>query len=84
MVKVLISLPESLLERIDAEAQRRKSSRSAFLQETARRELGWGDPDVIDAALARARAALLDAGGFEAAELIRSERDVRDARDRRR
>jgi hypothetical protein len=37
-----------------------------------------------DAALARGRAALDRLGGFEAADLIRSEREGRDERDRRR
>lgn len=82
--KVMISLPYELLERIDRVAAERRTSRSAFLQEAARRELGWPDPVVIDAALERARAALAGAGRFESAELIRAERDGRDARDRRR
>jgi predicted transcriptional regulator len=83
-LKVMVSMPGELLERIDHAADERGTSRSAFLQEAARRELGWPDSATIDAALARGRAALDGAGGFEAAELIRSERDSRDARDRRR
>lgn len=83
MAKVLISMPDQLLTRIDGEAKRRKSSRSAFLQEAARRELGWADPEVIDAAVARAQAALAGTGSFEAVELIRAERDAHDAHDRR-
>lgn len=82
--KVMISLPDELLERIDRAASERSTSRSAFLQDAARRELGWPDPVAIDAALERGRAALAGAGRFESAELIRSERDGRDARDRRR
>jgi Arc/MetJ-type ribon-helix-helix transcriptional regulator len=82
--KVMISLPNELLERIDRAAAERRTSRSAFLREAARRELGWPDPVAIDAALERARAALADAGRFESAELIRAERDARDVRDRRR
>lgn len=84
VAKVLISLPDELLTRIDREAERRSSTRSAFLQQAARRELGWPDPAALDAALARGRAALAGAGAFESADLIRSERDSRDARDRRR
>lgn len=79
MAKVMISFPDDLLERIDEEAGRRHSSRSALLQEAARRELGWPDPAVIDAAVARARRALARAGGFESAALIRAERNARDA-----
>jgi HicB-like antitoxin of HicAB toxin-antitoxin system len=82
--KVMVSIPDELLERIDREADERGTSRSGFLQEAARRELGWPDPAQVDAALARGRAALAGVGGFEAAELIRAEREDRDARDRRR
>jgi hypothetical protein len=84
MSKVMISVPDELLERIDREADARRTSRSAFLQEAARRELGWPDPTAIDAAVERARAALAGAGRFESAKLIRAERDARDKRDRRR
>jgi predicted transcriptional regulator len=85
--KVMISLPDDLLGRIDRAAAERRTSRSAFLQEAARRELGWPDPVAVDAALERARAALADAGPFESADVIRRQRDARgarDARDRRR
>ncbi|HEX5929825.1 MAG TPA: ribbon-helix-helix protein, CopG family [Solirubrobacterales bacterium] len=40
MAKVMISIPDSLLEMLDAEAERRRTSRSALLQNAARRELG--------------------------------------------
>ncbi|MGN6814928.1 MAG: ribbon-helix-helix protein, CopG family [Solirubrobacterales bacterium] len=82
VAKVMVSIPGELLERIDREAGERGTTRSGFLQEAARRELGWPDPARIDAALDRARAALAGAGSFEAAELIRAEREARDARDR--
>lgn len=83
-VKVMISLPDELLERIDRAADERQTSRSVFLQEAARRELGWPDSAAIDAALERGRGALAEAGPFEASELIRAQRDARDAGDRRR
>ena len=83
-VKVMVSLPEDLLRRIDRIAEERHTSRSAFLQEAARRELGWPDPAAIDAALERGRAALAGSGSFESADLIRAEREARDAADRRR
>lgn len=83
VAKVLISMPDDVLERIDREAARRGATRSAFLQHAARRELGWPDPAAFDAALERGRAALAGAGAFESATLIRGERDARDARDRR-
>ena len=82
--KVMISLPEDLLIRIDRAAAERHTSRSSFLQEAARRELGWPDSAAIAAALERARAALADAGHFESVALVRTERDVRDERDRHR
>lgn len=82
--KVMVSMPGELLRRIDRAADRRGTSRSAFLQEAARRELGWPDPDQIETALERGQAALANAGSFESAKLIREERDSRDARDRRR
>jgi hypothetical protein len=40
MAKVMISIPDLLLEKLDAEADRRRTSRSALLQNAARRELG--------------------------------------------
>lgn len=83
MPKVMISMPEELLERVDREAGARGTTRSTFLQEAARRELGWPDPAAIDAAVERGRAALAGAGRFESAELIRIEREDRDERDRR-
>jgi len=84
MVKVLISVPEDLLERIDREAQQQGTNRSRFLQEAARRQLGWPDEEVIESALERGRKALAPAGRFESAALIQRERQARDAGDRRR
>jgi hypothetical protein len=83
-LKVMVSFPDDLLDRIDREADERGTTRSGFLQEAARRELGWPDPAAIDAALARGRAALEGVGAFEASDLIRAERAGRDERDRRR
>jgi hypothetical protein len=40
MAKVMISIPDALLQMLDAEAERRRTSRSALLQNAARRELG--------------------------------------------
>jgi hypothetical protein len=84
MAKVFVSIPDDLLERVDREAARRRTNRSAFLQEAARHELGWPSRDGIDAALERARTALAGAGRFDSADVIRDDRDTRDARDRRR
>jgi len=82
--KVLVTIPSDLLERIDRETEILGQTRSEFLQEAARRRLGWPDPLAVDAALLRGRAALSDLGGFESAEVIRAQREERDARDQRR
>jgi Arc/MetJ-type ribon-helix-helix transcriptional regulator len=84
MAKVLVSLPDELLERIDREVRARGGNRSQFLQEAARHKLGWPTTESIEAALGRGRAALADAGSFESADLIRALREARDATDRRR
>lgn len=84
VAKVLISLPDDLLARIDDEAASLGSSRSGFLQEAARRRLGWAAPEAIDGAVERGRAALVEAGAFESVDAIRADRDQRDERDRRR
>ncbi|HEU4703963.1 MAG TPA: type II toxin-antitoxin system HicB family antitoxin [Conexibacter sp.] len=39
MAKVMISLPDNLLERIDAHVQAHRTNRSAFLQDAAERML---------------------------------------------
>ncbi len=84
MAKVLISLPDDLLERVDREVERRGASRSGFIRKAAQRELGWPDPAAFDQALKRGRAALRDVDSFESTELIRAGRDARDDADRRR
>jgi predicted transcriptional regulator len=84
MAKVLISVPDDLLRRIDREATARGSTRSRFLQEAALRQLGWPTAEALDAAVRRGRAALARAGAFESADLVRRDRRARDAADRRR
>ena len=84
MAKVLISMPDDLLERIDREAGARGSNRSRFLQDAARRELGWPSSGALEAALTRGREALASVGAFESSELIREQRRIHDAGDRRR
>ena len=79
MSKVLITIPDDMLEHIDRAARARKTTRSRFMQEAALHELGWPEPAAMDAALARAREALASAGSFESAELIRRDREARDA-----
>ncbi len=74
MAKVMISIPDPLLGALDAEVVRRGTSRSALLQDAARRELGL---------LRRDRDALLEdldalsatwAGPVGGADLIRADR----------
>ncbi len=79
MTKVLISVSDDLLRRIDLRAKVRGTTRSRFFEEAARRELGWPEPERLDKALARAREALAGYGSFESADLIRRDRDLRDA-----
>jgi Arc/MetJ-type ribon-helix-helix transcriptional regulator len=82
--KVLVTMPDDLLEWIDRETESLGQTRSEFLQEAARRRLGWPDPLVVDAALLRGRTALGGLGSFESADVIRAQREERDARDQRR
>ena len=79
MSKVLISVPDELLERIDRAAKARKTTRSRFIEEAAQHELGWPAAESMDAAVNRAREALASAGPFESAGLIRRDREARDA-----
>ncbi len=74
MAKVMVSLPDELLGALDAEAQRRGTSRSALLQAGARREIGL---------LRRERSAVVSdleklsrtwGGPVDAAGLVRAER----------
>jgi hypothetical protein len=80
MAKVMVSLPDDVLARIDDEAERRGTTRSALLREAALRELGRPDPMTLEAAVERSRSRFADAGRFDAAALIRAERDARDRR----
>ena len=75
MSKVMVSLPADLLAELDAEAERRSTSRSALLARAARRELARRDPELVAAAIARSERRFADAGTFEAADLIRNDRD---------
>jgi hypothetical protein len=74
VAKVMISIPDDLLGALDAEVQRRRTTRSALLQAAARRELGL---------LRREREAVVSdldelgrtwGGPVDAAALVRAER----------
>lgn len=77
MSKVMVSLPDELLRAIDEEAGRRSLSRSALLATAARRELARRDPAAIAEAIVRSEQRFRDAGGFEATNLVRMDRDTR-------
>jgi hypothetical protein len=53
-------------------------------KEVRRRRAALPDPLAVDAALMRARVALIGLGSFESADVIRSQREERDACDQRR
>jgi predicted transcriptional regulator len=82
MTKVLITVPDDLLERIDRTAKARKTTRSRFVEAAVRHELGWPEPDAMDGAVARAREALASYGAFDSESLIRRDREDRDAAGR--
>lgn len=75
--KVTVSLPDDLLARVDEEAKRRGTSRSAFLAVAAWRELDRRHPHAVAEAVARAEQRLARAGRFNAAELVRADREDR-------
>lgn len=77
MSKVMVSLPDQLVRQIDEEARRRSISRSALLAVAAQRELARRDPAAVAAAIARSEQRFSAAGYFDAAELIRQDRETR-------
>jgi metal-responsive CopG/Arc/MetJ family transcriptional regulator len=77
MAKVMISLPADLLQRLDQEARRRSVSRSGLLAAALRRELARRDPEAVAEAIARSEQRFKASGAFEAADLVRRDRDTR-------
>jgi metal-responsive CopG/Arc/MetJ family transcriptional regulator len=75
MAKVMISLPDPLLEALDAEVGRRQTTRSALLQDAARRELGLlrRDRDEVLADLDALSSSWQ--GPVDAAALVRADRN---------
>ncbi|HEX8690446.1 MAG TPA: type II toxin-antitoxin system HicB family antitoxin [Solirubrobacterales bacterium] len=74
VAKVMISMPDDLLERLDAQARANRETRSGFLRRLAERELG------VEQAMRREELKeLLDKAtapmGGEAARLIREDRE---------
>jgi metal-responsive CopG/Arc/MetJ family transcriptional regulator len=75
MSKVMVSIPDDLLRQIDEEARRRSTSRSALLAEAARSELARPRPAAVAEAIARSEERFRSAGTFDAAWLVRRDRN---------
>ncbi len=73
-MKVMVSIPDDLLARIDADAKERGESRSAFLQEAARMRMGEPNAKVL-AAIESVRGLIVGVTGPTAAEAVRRDRD---------
>ena len=75
VAKVMISVPDELLKRIDARAQGIGETRSGFLQRLAERDLEVAerrDDEEVNRLLDSVR---LDLGGADIAQLIREDRE---------
>lgn len=81
MVKVLVSLNDDLLRRIDRAARKAGLSRSAYLAQIAREDLartvGPGKHPAARRALARLDTLLADSPAGDSTAAIRAERDAR-------
>lgn len=76
VAKVMISIPDGLLERLDAHVEAAHETRSGFLQRVAERELDQADAgtrDELDRLLDEIGP--IDLGGVTAAQLIREDRE---------
>ena len=76
VAKVMISIPDKLLERLDLRAKEAGETRSGFLQRVAERELELTerhDREEIERLLGELQP--LDFGGISAAQLIREDRE---------
>lgn len=76
VAKVMISIPDDLLERLDAQAQANRETRSGYLRRLVERELEPADRhtrDEVERLLDRIGP--LDLGG-DAAQLIREDRET--------
>jgi len=76
VAKVLVSIPDLLLERVDAHARAGGETRSGFLQRLAEREIEAVDSHVRDE-VGRLLDEIepIDLGGISAAQLIREDRE---------
>jgi metal-responsive CopG/Arc/MetJ family transcriptional regulator len=72
----MISIPDSVLERLDAQARAGRETRSGYLRRLAERELESADShmrDEVDRLLSEIGP--VDLGGVSAAQLIREDRE---------
>jgi len=76
VAKVMISIPDDLLERLDAQAQANGETRSGYLRRLAERELESADRHMRDE-IGRLLNEIgpVDLGGVSAAQLIREDRE---------
>jgi metal-responsive CopG/Arc/MetJ family transcriptional regulator len=77
MAKVMISMPDELLKRVDHAAKQRKTSRSGFLRNAAESQLERPTPQQVRRAIEEGRRLLSDVGSFDSTEAIREDRDSR-------
>lgn len=77
MSKVMVSIPDDLLQRLDHEARKRSLTRSALLAAAVRRELERPGSDEVSAAIARSEARFQRSPAFDAARIVRADRDTR-------
>jgi metal-responsive CopG/Arc/MetJ family transcriptional regulator len=72
----MISIPDSLLDRLDAQARANRETRSGFLRRLTERELESADSHMRDE-IARLLSEIgpVDLGGVSAAQLIREDRE---------
>ncbi len=75
MAKVLISLPDLLLERVDAHASAGGESRSGFLRRLAERELDADQERRNQEVIQLLDSLDIDLGGKSAAQVIREDRE---------
>jgi hypothetical protein len=75
VAKVMISIPDKLLERLDLRAKEAGETRSGFLQRLAERELA-SRADREDEEIGRMLDSLdIDLGGISAAQAVREDRE---------
>lgn len=75
VAKVMISIPDALLKRLDARAGEVGETRSGFLQRLAERELEIAERRDDDEVVRLLDSVHLDLGGADIAQLIREDRE---------